>query len=160
MNNNLPSGVCVLVDGGCLNNNKPVSDRVMYGSMTVFFNGNQVVSTYGDMPTALVHKFDIDHQEEWASNNLAELLTMEHALSYVDELHNRSRKVVEVTILCDSNLALGYASGTMKVGKKVDQSIRQSRMALDGMNIELERLGVKVNYQHVDEGWVKSVLGH
>ena len=29
------TGICVLVDGGCYNNNRPVSERKMYGSMTV-----------------------------------------------------------------------------------------------------------------------------
>jgi len=156
-------GICVLVDGGCLNNNKPVSERSMYGSLMVYYNGQPVNFTlydkeyhYGDQGG---RRCTIPSVDGWASNNLAELEMVSEALDYVTGLERRAQAkgstLPVVTIMSDSEFALGMASGAMKVGKKTDQSIADI----------VTEIRVKVSkcsaiFQHVDNVWVKSVLGH
>ena len=157
-------GISVLVDGGCLNNNKPMSERSMYGSLTVFCGERQVKSTYEDKKQ-LIHRrsYDTLHTKQDASanisNNQAELETMLDGLLYVDELQKRmaeqDKEPVTVTVLCDSQFAVGLASRAAKLNKKSHRDLH------DTLNLIHAELGnVDVVFQHVDNRWVKSVLGH
>ena len=157
-------GICVLVDGGCHNNNRPVNERSMYGSMTVLNRGKQVVSRWGNAPelTGTVHTFHYELEDGHASKNLAELLTLECGLTYILNLKRRPCKtpITAVTILCDSQLALGYADGSFKVGKTVHPTMKAHYNAIAAKVREVQKAGVELKFKHVDNQWVKSVLGH
>jgi ribonuclease HI len=152
-------GVCVLVDGGCLNNNKPVSERKMYGSLTVFHNGRQVQSTLACGGTALVHRF-LQHPDRTnITNNQSELDTLHAGLLYVSALRERTedsgRHLPAVTVMSDSEFALGMASGAMKLNAK---SHAELHAKVAQIRVLAEKL--PVIFQHVDNRWVKEVLGH
>lgn len=155
-------GICVLVDGGCLNNNhKDAAERQMYGSMTVFHNGKQVQSTHWQGGVGVTHSFQFNGQSksENRSNNQAELETLIEGLLYIDDLRKRveqqGRKLDTITVLCDSEFAVGLASGAMKLNKKSHKDLHTA-VAL----IQSAKANVNVIFQHVDNMWVKSVLGH
>jgi ribonuclease HI len=161
------SGVSVLVDGGCRNNNRPVSERNMYGSFTVFNGGTQVASTWEDKQE-LIHRrtYDCPHTKQDASanvsNNQAELEVLLEALEYVDELNGRLKEAgkepLVVTILSDSEFALGMASKAMKLKSTSHQDLRVTIGLIHSMIDNVPN--VKVVFQQVDNLWVKSVLGH
>jgi ribonuclease HI len=155
MNTPKLEGICVLVDGGCLNNNRPVSERSMYGSLTVYYNGKRVESTI-DNAKCLVHRVEIEPNGA-ASNNIAEVTMVMKALNYVVELMRRSPHNLhgKVTILSDSELALGLVSGAMKPGGKTsDEWKRMVGVARD------KAILTGATFQHVDNLWVKTQLGH
>lgn len=162
MNTSELTGICVLVDGGCHKNNKPVSERSMYGSYTVLHDGKQIKST------AVSGVVDVIHTQPYettghASNQLAELLAMRDALAYVIASNLRcatsGKEGCDVTILSDSEYALGHAQ-TFKPGKgAADETIKLSQ-DLKLLAGQIKKAGHKVSFQHVDNGWVKTVLGH
>lgn len=159
----LPEGICVLVDGGCLNNNLPVMERSMYGSMTVFSNRKQVTSTASMGVRVVKHTWTFERAEEGhASNQLAELMILANGLEYVASLQKRvddGRKLA-VTILSDSEYALGMAQKVMKPGKRAEADTLTAIQAIFGAIDAVQDAGVELKFQHVDNVWVKSVLGH
>lgn len=170
----LEKGICVLVDGGCLNNNKPVSERSMYGSMTVFYNGKQVASRYfvniehieemfGEGDPKLIHTFDITGDN--ASNNYAEVAMLRTALRYAWQLVARmgfDEKEIpgDITVMSDSEWALSIITGAYKL-KAQNQAAYNNLLAdVNHYNHALVQHGCDVIFQHVNNLWVKSVLGH
>jgi ribonuclease HI len=160
----LPDGICVLVDGGCRNNNLPVMERSMYGSLTVFHHRKQVVSRWGNAPelTGIKHEFPLELQDDWASNNLAELKMMENALTYIMNLKRResNRPITQLTVVTDSALAQGFAAGTMKPNNKSHQALHNSYKTICAAMRELKQMGVEVQFVHAHNEWVKRILGH
>jgi ribonuclease HI len=151
-------GICVLVDGGCLNNNRPMAERKMYGSLTVFHNGKQIESTIQDRKSLVHHFEEADFGVEDKSNNVAEMQMMLIALNYVMALIQRTDKINlfgKVTVMSDSQIALGLVSGEMRPGKKTSDAWKS------GAGVAHDKATVTgVTFQHVDNVWVKSVLGH
>jgi ribonuclease HI len=159
MNTPQLEGISVLVDGGCRNNNKPVNERKMYGSFTVFHNGKRMESEYQDIKL-ITHHIEFPHDEgDHASNQLAELYALGEALGYVSALQLRmqkkERKLDIVTVMSDSEFALGLASKAMKLNIKSHPDMVD---AVQGVQ-DLAAI-TNVIFQHVDNLWVKSVLGH
>jgi ribonuclease HI len=147
-------GICVLVDGGCRNNQGPVEDREMYGSMTVFHNNTQVESSvYGKQ---LIHKFTFPAQEEWSSNNLAELMMLEQAFQYIVDVRGRSPRVGNVVILTDSLWAASVADGSYKINKNAAPGLKKAAARVRSLFLTIQGVEIK----HVDNLWVKSILGH
>ena len=162
----LPEGVCVLSDGGCLNNNKPIAERSMYGSTTVFNNRKQVASVLYDGRTAVQHEFEFEHDidaQDWASNQLAELLAALEAINYAGQLAERRTKQgaapLTITILSDSEYALGHAQ-TWRPDKKAHHDTITASQALKDSVRYAQNYGATLKFQHVDNVWVKSILGH
>lgn len=169
----LQKGVCVLVDGGCLNNNKPVDERKMYGSLTVFREGRQVPSRYvvdvddllKDKGTQLVWKFSLAEQQGWASNNLAEVIMIRTALRYLWQRIERAictekPHYKEFLVMSDSEWALGVVTGQFKI-KAANELVYHNFLAdIQHYTADLKKHGVTVTYQHVNNQWVKQVLGH
>lgn len=164
-------GICVLVDGGCLNNQKPVSERSMYGSLTVFNGGKQVESTvYTQVDNvqhcdiAYVHKFTIADAYNHASNNMAEVVMVRKAIEYVHTLAQRmaakGQKLDSVTVMSDSEWALGVVTGVYKIKAQNEVAFHNDLATLKHVKGLLEGLGCTVIFQHVNNLWVKSVLGH
>jgi ribonuclease HI len=163
-------GICVLVDGGCLNNNKPVTERSMYGSMTVFNGGKQVESSvdlYHTEPqdeTKLIHKYDIMDMYQHASNNMAEVVMVRTAVEYVYALVKRmaakGRTLTSVTVMSDSEWALCVATGAYKIKPQNEIAFHNDLTTLKHVKGLVEELGCTINFQHVNNLWVKTVLGH
>ena len=157
----LPMGVCVLVDGGCLNNNKPVTERHMYGTLTVFCDRTQVASTWFVQQVEtkqLKHRFELGMSEDGhASNNLAELMMLDYALSYLAELKARAtgRTMPTITIITDSEWAMNVMTGDYHLKASSHQSLKSYADMVKG-NFQHNRYDVR----HADNVWVKSILGH
>jgi ribonuclease HI len=166
MNTPKLDGICVLVDGGCLNNNKPVSDREMYFSLKVYHNGKPVKSTWAQI-SAIQHRLTIAVRPEMGdqiNNQVAELLAMEAALSYATSLRDRmqgtSTPLTAITILQDSEYGLGWGSGSYKGNSKTSDFVRTEATQCASLRRYLKEKLVEVTYQHVPEAWVKTQLGH
>ena len=168
----IQEGICVLVDGGCLNNNKPVSERKMYGSMTVFYNGKQVESTIEFFAepyyreTKCIHKYNLMDRGEHASNNMAEVVMIRTALEYVlnlilrQEQQQNPRKLDAITVMSDSEWALNVVTGAYKIKAQNEIAYDNELTTINYIKAMLEKRNITLIFQHVDNVWVKSVLGH
>jgi ribonuclease HI len=149
----LNSGLTIVCDGGALNN-QDASSRKAYGSFAVLQDGVIVASTYaGHKQTR--HTFDF----QGVTNNVAELLTMRHALLYVKDLLKRGRKLTAPISICsDSWLALNGAT------KPVEQMGKQHAVHLEPFYNELHALAVElkgsIELCKVERSDVVRVLGH
>ena len=165
MNEQLNSeGICVLVDGGCLNQNKPVSERTIYGSLKVFHNGKPVESTRADNK-GLVHRMSFVPDDDGVIHNQrAELKAMAVALRYVELLRDRmqgtNNPLTAITILSDSEYAIGWGSGAYKGNKATADVVRNYNTRFETTRNNLKYQRVEVRFQHVPEAWVKTQLGH
>lgn len=162
----LERGITIVVDGGCLNNQFPTSERHMYGSFAVYVNGKRSETiTYQNEKHTSSFKWECD-DTFWLeslpdvppSNNVAEMEMFCGAISYLDELSSRTQPEMvdktKVRILTDSALVVGYLTDNWKVKSPhlklhVEQA-RQGYLKLKWM----------VDIRHVDNLWVKSILGH
>jgi ribonuclease HI len=172
MNTPKLDGICVLVDGGCLNNNKPVSERSMYGSMTVFSGGKQVESniSVGNTHSAvasvgIMHRWEFDLHQQKASNNIAEVLMVHIAVQYLCTLIHRmtdkgQAMPTTLTVLSDSEWALGVATHQYKAKPDTLSVLGDELGKIDAAVEWLKTKGVTLNFTHVNNLWVKSVLGH
>jgi ribonuclease HI len=108
----------IVVDGGCEGNNAHV-ERRMYGSMAVLRNGKPVEFRYTGIKTTC-YKEEIAPVNDVSSNNVAELVMLQHALFYANELLARWAPGVTdvVYIVSDSEVALGWVKGTNKCRAK------------------------------------------
>jgi hypothetical protein len=157
-------GICVLVDGGCLNQNKPVSERTIYGSLKVYYNGKPVLSEWAQHK-ALQHKMGFEADVDGVVHNQrAELKAMEVAMRYVELLRDRmqgtSNPLTAITILSDSEYALGWGAGDYQGDKRTADVVKDYSTRFGCWRAKLEYQRVKVTYQHVPEAWVKTQLGH
>ena len=165
-------GISVLVDGGCLNNNKPVVERSMYGSLTAFCDGKQVVTTHHVLGPVeqdikcVVHKYSIPAVNGHASNNMAEVVMLRRAMEYILSVVHRQisqpnpKKLDLVTVMSDSEWALGVVTGAYKIKAANEVHFHNDLTSIQHIKSALEKHGVTVVFQHVDNLWVKSVLGH
>lgn len=143
----LSKGILVVCDGGAYNNQSP--DRIGYGSFRVFRDGNLEVSTYQDDKTH-THYFEYG---VGVTNNVAECMTMEHALNYIAELVERGYKG-KVRLGCDSQTALLGATTHVK---KPAMHLRELYVRLHNQAVKLKD---HVQFVKLDELDVKRVLGH
>ena len=160
---NLPEGFAVLADGGCRNNQGPVSDREMYGSIKVYHNGKPIRSEWAQHVDTQ-HTMQFDHKDGHASNQVAELIAMECALTYAYRLRDRracqGKDLTAITILDDSEYALGWGSGAYKGNKDTKALVLKYKEIFSGLRTQLKDNQVDVRFQHVPESWVKTQLGH
>ncbi len=149
----LPKGIVVLVDGGCLNN-QTAEKRHAYGSIAVFHNGQKqrfrFTDEHGKEQKARQVKF------EWggATNNQAELKTAIAGLGWILEFYRRLGKMMPVTLCSDSEMVVNTAKG-------INKKFRVPEIAaLAGeLKAKLDELPL-VSVEYVDNGTVKSLLGH
>ncbi len=149
----LPKGIVVLVDGGCLNN-QAVDKRHAYGSVSVFMDGKRQKMTYRD-EKGIEHKTQ-QARVEWGSitNNQAEFKTAIVGISWIREFYGRLGKMMPVTVCSDSELVVNTVKGINKKFKVPEIA------ALAGeLRERLEELPM-VTFEYVDNLTVKSLLGH
>ena len=160
------TGICVLVDGGCLNNNKPVSERSMYGSMRLFKDGIHVQATcpVDNASKRIHHRYNIPAICDHASNNLAEVVMLRIGMEYVHKLVNRMReqgqKLDSITVMSDSEWALSVVTGAYKIKACNEIPFNNDLQSIKHLKGIVEQEGCSIIFQHVDNLWVKSVLGH
>lgn len=157
----LPSGITIVVDGGCLGNNHTQGDRTMYGSFAVFSNGkkaDKIAFRSSDHPGG-VYRWEAD-MELWnrtvsipVSNNTAECEMMLAAISYLTQLGARTTARPQVRVLSDNKMVIGLLHGDK--GKL--PHIRTYGDVLRNAWIECP---FSTEFQHVNGEWVKSILGH
>ncbi len=149
----LPKGIVVLVDGGC-RNNQHADQRVAYGSVAVFIDGKRQAMTYRDQDGST--KKTQQARVDWGAitNNQAEFKTALVGLGYIREFYGRLGKMTPVTVCSDSELVVNTVLGINKKFK-VPEIAELARE----LQTRLEELPM-VTFQHIDNGTVKTLLGH
>jgi ribonuclease HI len=142
----LSEGLLIVCDGGARNNQSP--DREGYGSFMVFRNGDSQLSTYCGL-AHFQHEFELGN----VTNNVSELLMLEHALLYTRDLIGRGWKDT-VRIGTDSQTAL--LGATTRVKKPAKHLVPLYHRVRD-LALELKE---QVQFIKLDEQDVKRVLGH
>jgi ribonuclease HI len=161
----LVNGITIVTDGGCLNNQFPASKRHMYGSMAVFDNGIRLetVPFQGKDHTRSIRwecddKLWIENMPDVpASNNVAELQMLIKAMVYLQELAGRSTMntiaMTKVRILMDSQLVIGFIRGNKCKSSHLIEHVHVARKLFSICSWKKEIF-------HVENAWVKTVLGH
>jgi len=143
----LNTGLMIVCDGGALDNQS--EDRYGYGSMRVLRDGKPVEFTYvGEKKYA--HTFDYGLG---ATNSVAEVRTMLHALLYARELVGRGWKE-PLRIGCDSRNALLAATTRIK---KPAPHLKEIYTEVRNLALELRE---QVQFIKLNDQDVKRVLGH
>ena len=161
----LDKGITILCDGGCHNNQLPTSERQMYGSFAVWNDGKRITSiTHNDETSHDVYSWQCD-TELWnssihginPSNNIAELEMFISALRYLSDIAERSNPIkvrtTQVRILTDSEFVRGQMNGDKSKSLNTRQHVELARELLASSPW-------KPTIVHVDNRWVKQVLGH
>jgi ribonuclease HI len=156
------TGITIVVDGGCTNNNLPETTRTMYGSFAVFFNGTRVekITHYG---------VTVPHQYKWecdmpgwrkatpnipATNNVAECEMMAQALAYAVRI-SKSPKYNKIVFMGDSQVVESYT----KPGSKVGKDAKHLAQHQDVISTAFKN-NSNFSYIHMDDKTVKAILGH
>lgn len=160
------TGIAIVVDGGCTNNQLPANARTMYGSFAVFLNGKRIERvTHYDK----VH----DHQYRWEAdmpmwrettpdcpptNNVAECEMMVQALAYAERVTANPKnagKTINIAFLGDSQVVEAYT----KAGSKVGKDAKHLTLHHDAINARFQTHS-NFSFTHMNEQTVKGILGH
>jgi hypothetical protein len=147
-------------------------ERSMYGSMQILHNDKRVESTVysGEVnarvcSVAYVHQVQFELHNQSASNNIAEVLILHEGVQYLVGLVGRMKDQkknlpTHVTVLSDSEWGLGMVTHAYKPKPETREKLGEELDKIDAAVEYLKKQGVAVNFQPVDNLWVKSVLGH
>ena len=154
------TGIAIVVDGGCTNNNLPENTRALYGSFAVFKDGKRVekVTHYDQV---------FEHQYRWeanmplwheafpgipATNNVAECEMMAQALTYAIRISKQYKNIV---FLCDSQVVESYTKPDTKFNKDA-KHLKEWHEAIASRFQD----NVGFTFKHLDNQIVKGILGH
>jgi len=143
----LDSGITIYCDGGS-RNNQNAELRQGYGSFKVTKHGQYAETTYNGEKT-IQHHFDYGN----ATNSVAELNTMLHALKYALYLRNAGWPS-GVRICADSQNAI--LAATTEIAKPAAH-LRAIYAEIRSLSFELRNF---VQIVKMDERQIKKVLGH